>query len=81
LYGFELTIINVNHQGHVRLEDVRNALKKNTIIVFYHGRLTMKLAALTDTGNRRDCPSILTSGFACGCKPRYRQGATPISQH
>lgn len=33
LYGFELTIINVNHQGHVRLEDVRSALKKNTIIV------------------------------------------------
>ncbi len=33
LFGFELTILNVNHKGFVRLEEVRNALKKNTIIV------------------------------------------------
>ncbi|MDD3207335.1 MAG: cysteine desulfurase family protein [Bacilli bacterium] len=32
-FGFEVTVLNVNHKGQVRPEDVRAALKKTTIIV------------------------------------------------
>jgi cysteine desulfurase len=32
-FGFEVTVLNVNHKGQVRPEDVRMALKKTTIIV------------------------------------------------
>lgn len=32
-FGFEVTILNVNHKGQVRPEDVRLALRKTTILV------------------------------------------------
>ncbi|HOR20708.1 MAG TPA: cysteine desulfurase family protein [Bacilli bacterium] len=32
-FGYDLTILNVNHKGFVRPEDVRQALTKNTILV------------------------------------------------
>ncbi|NCA97107.1 MAG: cysteine desulfurase [Bacteroidia bacterium] len=32
-FGFEVTILNVNHKGQIRPEDVRQALRKTTILV------------------------------------------------